>query len=305
MSLDKLAALRAQFKDPVREGPREGGGVNKYYPFWDMKNDQRAIIRFLPDLNKHNERGFLVEKTSHNLTINGQKKTVPCLTMYGEECPVCKVSQNYYKIEDKINGKKYWRKKQYVAQALVIEDPLPPNTETGEKHQGQVKYIALGYQLYNIIKEAFASEDDPLEADPSNLGEGYDFIIKKTQQGEYSTYTMGTKFHSKQRGLTEMELAIASDGMVELETLLPKNPGVEKVQAMLDADLNGSSYEEGQNSSSHTPPPSSPQPSTVAKQTAQVPVEETKGTAAPASNSSVDEMLAAIKARRAAASAAK
>lgn len=309
---EKLAAIRAQFGDQ-QSGTRETF-TNNYYPFWDMKPGQRAVIRFLPDRDENNSRGFMVEKVSHNLMINGQKKTVPCLSMYGEDCPVCKVSQDYYKVNDKINGKKYWRKKQYIAQALVIEDPLPANKETGLTHQGEVRHIALGYQLYNIIKEAFASEDDPLEASPDDFEEGYDFIIKKTEQGDYATYTVGTKFHSKQRALTETELAIVDEKMIELKTLLPKNPGVEKVRALLNADLNGEDYqEEGRKSSSDDAAPS-PAPRSAPRVAA--PPEDdddlpfdpdpkparaaAKVAAVEEGSSDVDQMLAQIRARRAA-----
>lgn len=319
----RLAALRAQFGEQQQGGSRESF-TNKYYPFWNMKPGQRAVIRFLPDRDTNNPRMFMVEKVSHALTINGQKKTVPCLSMYGEDCPICKVSQDYYKVNDKINGKKYWRKKQYIAQALIVEDPLPADAETGTTHQGQVRYIALGYQLYNIIKEAFASEDDPLDDSPDSFENGYDFIIKKTEQGDYSTYTMGTKFHSKQRALTEDELAVAEEGMIELATLLPKHPGTEKVRAMLNADLNGEDYQDGERRSGDhdgvgddddTPParptsaksaaparaakpaaddpPFEPDPTPVAKPT-------TKATTADEGSSDVDAMLAAIRARRAA-----
>lgn len=243
MSSSRIAALRAQFGGN-QQGEQREAFTNKYYPFWNMKAGQRAVIRFLPDRDATNPRMFLVEKKSHTLTINGQAKSVPCLGMYDEECPICKLSQDYYKVNDKINGKKYWRKVQYIAQALVIEDPLPADKDSGATHQGQVRHIALGYQLYNIIKEAFASEDDPLDASPDDFNEGYDFIIKKTEQGEYSTYTMGTKFHSKQRALSEEELMVAEEGMIELRTLLPKSPGVEKVRAMLNADLNGEDYQD-------------------------------------------------------------
>jgi hypothetical protein len=322
---ERMAAIRAAYADPTPSGPRENF-TNKYYPFWNMKAGQRAVIRFLPDLDGKNPRMFMVEKVSHNLTINGQKKTVPCLSMYGDDCPVCKVSQDYYKVNDKINGKKYWRKKQYIAQALVIEDPLPADADSGETHQGQVRHIALGYQLYNIIKEAFASEDDPLEDAPQSFEGGYDFIIKKTEQGEYSTYTMGTKFHSKQRPLSEEELVVAEEGMIELATLLPKHPGVEKVRAMLNADLNGEDYQDDSKRGSsasddaddEAPAPRAPakpaarpaatkvvedespfvEPKTVVKTSAKpaVPAEEF---------SDVDDMLAAIQARRKAAAAAK
>lgn len=305
MSNSKLAALKAAFGKSENEGGQREQFVNNYYPFWNMKPGQKTVIRFLPDLDQSNARGFLVEKLFHNLMINGQKKTVPCLSMYGEDCPVCKISQEYYKAKDDVNGKKYWKKKQYIAQVLVVEDPLPADAVTGEKHEGKVRYIALGYQLYNIIKEAFASEDDPLEEIPYNFEGGYDFVIKKTEQGEYASYTVGTKFLSKQRSLTEDELATADEGMIELNTLLPKNPGVEKVQAMLDADLNGGSYSENgfddkpaaparkpaamSDSDDYTPPVRTPaaKPAPAAE-----PAESAGG------SSDVDEMLAAIRARR-------
>jgi hypothetical protein len=311
---EKLAAIRAQFGDQ-QSGPREQF-TNKYYPFWNMKAGQRAVIRFLPDKDESNSRGFLVEKVSHNLLINGQKKTVACLSMYGEDCPICKVSQDYYKVNDKINGKKYWRKKQYIAQALVLEDPLPADKDTGLTHQGEVRHIALGYQLYNIIKEAFASEDDPLDASPDDFADGYDFIIKKTEQGEYSTYTMGTKFHSKQRSLSEDELVVVEEGMIELKTLLPKNPGVEKVRAMLNADLNGEDYQdEGRKESSGDSEPAPrvaarPAPARAAAPADEdddppfepdpKPVKAVKAAVTEEGSSDVDAMLAQIRARRAA-----
>lgn len=304
MSNSKLAALKAAFGSADKEGGQREGFTNNYYPFWNIKVDQKTIVRFLPDLDSNNARGFLVEKLFHNLVINGQKKTVPCLHQYGEECPICKVSQEYYKVKDDVNGKRYWRKKQYIAQALIVEDPMPADDTTGETHQGKVRFITLGYQLYNIIKEAFASEDDPLEAIPYEFDGGYDFVIKKTQQGEYASYTVGTKFLSKQRSLSEDELAIADESMVELSTLLPKNPGVEKVQAMLDADMNGGSYSEGFDDGAA---PAAKSPAKASKPAAEedeaedTPKPKAKAKTPEAEGSSdVDEMLAAIRARRSA-----
>lgn len=307
MSNAKLAALRAQFGGNQQGEPREQF-TNKYYPFWNMKPGQRAVIRFLPDRDDSNPRGFLVEKVSHTLTINGQSKSVPCLSMYGDDCPICKLSQDYYKVNDKVNGKKYWRKKQYIAQALIVEDPLPADQQTGESHQGQVRHIALGYQLYNIIKEAFASEDDPLEGVPYDFNEGYDFIIKKTEQGDYSTYTMGTKFHSKQRALSEVEVEVVESDMIELKTLLPKHPGLEKVQAMLNADLNGEDYSDD-NQRAAAPAPSRAKPAFTPDDDDDMPFTPPARASAPApapkaapaessADTDVDDMIATIRARR-------
>lgn len=320
MAKMSLAALKGAFaQEEKQEGT--GGGNNNYYPFWNIAVGQRCVIRFLPDLNENNPRGFLVEKTTHNLTVNGQRRSVPCLGMYEDDCPVCKVSQDYYKAKDEVNGKKYWKKRQYIAQALIVEDPLEADKETGENHEGKVRAISLGFQIYNIIKEAFGS--DELEGVPYDFTEGYDFIIKKTEQGQYASYAVGTKFANKQRALTDAELEAAEAGMVDLATLLPQNPGEDWVRTRLNADLNGEDIEEGSGR------PSKPAPAKAAKPKveddeppfdADPPkkakprvVEEDEGSGAPApakakpaakqvdadSDSSVDDMLAAIRARRA------
>lgn len=307
----ELAALRASFDDAPQGDRQREPFQNNYYPFWDMKAGQRAVARFLPDKDASNKRRFLVEQVFHNLVVNGKKTKVPCLSMYGEECPICKVSQDFYKVKDEVNGKKYWRKKQYLAQALIIEDPLAPNAETGETHVGKVRTLSLGYQIYNIIKDAYSSTDDPLDAPPYDMNEGYDFIIKKTQQGEYSSYTTGTKFHSKQRALTDEELAAAEEGMIELNTLLPKNPGRDNVVAKLNADMNGEEAPEAPAPRAHKPAATRPVQHTEDDDETPAPVASKTRPAAPVAESSdedggsddVDAMLATIKARRAGRSA--
>jgi hypothetical protein len=211
LSLDQL---KAAFKKPeLNEG---GGRQNNYYPFWNIEDGQQAVVRFLPDKNSSNPRGFLVEKLMHTLEVNGEKKSTPCLRMYGEDCPICKVSSAYYKAEDKVNGKKFWRKKQHLAQALVIDDPLKPDEQTQETHAGKVRFLALGYQLFNVIKEAF--ENGEMDEVPYSLDGGYDFIIKKTKQGDYSGYSVGSRFRAKNRALTDEERDTAETSMVDVVT---------------------------------------------------------------------------------------
>ena len=298
MSNSSLAAVRAAFGDTQERGASKEQFTSNYYPFWNMKPGQRCVIRFLPDLDRSNPRGFLVEKTTHTLDINGSKKTVPCLTMYDEDCPICKVSQQFYKNEDKVNGKKYWKKRQYLAQCLVVEDPLPADPQTGETFQGKVTAISLGFQIYNIIKEAFADED-AFEGLPYSVDGGYDFVIKKTEQGEYSTYTTGTKFMNKQRHLTEEEISAADEGSVELKSLLPRHPTLEKVEALLNADLNGGDVEDSvpaKRTPTAAPAKATPNPFVDDDE-----VNSQLSTAAAASSGDsddVDAMLATIRARR-------
>lgn len=301
-----LADLKAAFNTDKQDGNREFNNTG-YYPFWNMKSGQRAVMRFLPDANENNMRGFLVEKVFHNLHINGQRKAVPCLAMYGEECPICKLSKEYYKAKDDINGKKYYKKKQYLAQALIIEDPLEVDPTTEETHEGKVRLLSLGFQIYNIITEAFKS--DELDTPPFEYEGGYDFIIKKSEQGQYASYAVGTKFANRPRDLTEEEIATAQEGIIDLSTLLPKNPGLEKVEAMLQADLNGESYDDDSpaNSSNRTQPKPTTRPVPVVydgeDDSDYTPPSRvvTKPNPVVSSDSDVDDMIKAIQARRAAA----
>lgn len=258
LSIDQL---RAAFKKNENEGSSR---PNNYYPFWNMSEGSQATVRFLPDANDDNPMGFMVEKLMHSLMINGEEKKVPCLKMYGEECPICKVSAAYYKEDDKVNGKKYWRKKQHIAQVLVVEDPLPPNEDTNETHEGKVRFLNLGYQVFNIIKDTF--ETGELDEVPFAFEGGTNFLIKKTKQGEYSSYNL-SKFARKSTDLDDDEIAAVKDQMIDLSTLLPPNPGLEKVEAMLEAALTGAEYNEDSSSKESTSPEESEKSQKSSKET--------------------------------------
>lgn len=238
-----LEQLRAAFKKSENNG---GNRQNNYYPFWDIKEGQTVTVRFIPDKNTQNPMGFLVEKKTHPLTINGEKKTVPCLTMYGEQCPICKVSSAYFKDEGKqsVNGKKFWRKAQQIAQAIIVDDPLPADETTGEKHTGKVRFLALGKQLADVIKEGLGDPD--LEENPTDFEGGYDFVIKKTMKDEYASYQVGSKFKGKQRKLTAEELEAVKEQAIDLSTLLPGEPEVEELETMLESAITGQGYTESQ-----------------------------------------------------------
>lgn len=282
MSIDQL---RAAFKKP-----ESSSLPNNYYRFYDMKVGESTEVRFLPDLNENNPKGFVVENLSHNLTINGQKKTVPCLKMYGEDCPICKVSSEYYKAEGKnsVNGKKYLKNTQNIAQVLVVNSPIA--VKDGEVSPvGQVKLLGIGYSLYKIINDAFGSGD--LDEVPFDYERGTNFVIKKDKQGEYANYSL-SKFARRESALTSAEIEHVKANLIDLSTVLPKNPGREKIEAMLEADLTGTSFSEGSASSA---PVQSSTPTSSVSQSEDLPFTPDDDVDAEA-----ERMLADIRARKAA-----
>ena len=237
MAKQNFADFKARFAGATESG---GNRKNNYYPFFKMPDDSSSRIRFISDKNEDNPLGFMIEKVTHQLKVNGENKTVPCLASYGEECPICKVSKEYYDAGDKVNGKLYWKKKNYLAQALIMEDPI---VEKGhENAEGQVKVFSIGFSIFKIIKDSFESGE--LDTAPFAYEGGTDFVIKKTKQGEYASYTL-SKFARKESDLSEEQIALCDEQKVDLASLLPKKPDLAVVEGLLMAALTGKAYNDG------------------------------------------------------------
>lgn len=244
-----LDALKQKFASEKQTTNYQGN--NNYYPFWNMEANESATVRFLPDANQENP-WFLLEKAHHELVINGEKKKVPCLRNYNEDCPICKASQAYYKSEGKetVLGKQLYKKRQYLGQVLVIEDPLPIDKETGKNYKGEIKLVSLGVKIYDAIKSAV--EDGDLDEAPHSYEDGTNFTIKKSMNGPYADYSR-SKFERKITPLDEETIELVEASLVDLNSLLPANPGADALTEMLEAFLNGGSYEESAPKPAQTP----------------------------------------------------
>lgn len=304
LSLDQL---RSAFKKDTTANT--GNGLGNYYPFHKMQTGESSTVRFLPDLNSDNPMGFLVEKRTHTLTINGQKRNVPCRTMYGEDCPICKVSSAYYKANDAVNGKKYWRKLQYIGQALIVDSPIPVK-DGEEAATGTVKLMTINPQLYKVIKEAFESGD--LENIPFDYEMGTNFIIKKDQQGEYASYIL-SKFAKRETALDDDTIEFVKGQLKDLSTVLPKCPDLTEVEAMLEADMTGAEYKAGNQSRAQESAGNdddaemqaamermrSRRAAAVADEDAPAPTRQAPVAAAADEDDDDDDIIAQLKARRA------
>ncbi|MEM2159518.1 MAG: hypothetical protein QXN55_01035 [Candidatus Nitrosotenuis sp.] len=208
-----------------------------------MEDDTTAVVRFLPDRNTSNPLGFLVENLQHELIINGEKKRVPCLTMYGEKCPICELSRKYYNEKNEDLGYKYYKKKSYIGQVIVIESPID-NTD-GEL----VKLIEFGPKIFKAIQAGFKSGD--LEESPDDLKAGYNFRIKKTKSGKWSDYGTST-FSPKQTALDDS--LIESLNLYDLSEYRTPYMDYDAIANMLLADQTGSTYEGSTGDSSNDIP---------------------------------------------------
>lgn len=235
----KLDLLKAAF------APKEKKEFNftKFYNFWKMAAGETAIVRFLKDANLDNPRQFVVDNLTHSLQINGKKRVVACLEMYGEPCPICELSRDLYnqaaaagETKDRpgplmAQGKKYYRKKEHLAQVKVVTSPIEYEKNEGHEHEMP---IAIGPQIFKLIQAAFSSGD--LEEVPYELKGGYDFRIIKSEQGGNANYTL-SKFAPKQTDVSED--VIAGLNLYDLATLRNRKTDRATMEAMLLADQTG------------------------------------------------------------------
>lgn len=250
-TLSRIERLRAQLKSDQENkgnGNRQFQNNRNIYPFWNMKEGERCVIRILPDLNEENEKVFFVDRLEHNLSINGKSRKIPCRKMHGQSCPICEQSQAYYKMDDEENGKMYYRKKQSMLRILVLEDPLPPQ-EDGTTFVGKTCNAQFANELMTLIKQEIG---DPELGDFLSLTEGTDFVITKTlNPKKFAVYNVGTGFARRPSAVPQEYRDNVE--LIDLSTLLPKDFGLEKVTNMLNAHNTGEDYEDEDSNTTKKP----------------------------------------------------
>jgi hypothetical protein len=223
------------------------GGDNAIYPHWNIDEGTSTTLRFLPDADTNNTF-FWVERQMIRLTFPGVKGgdmkpvtvQVPCAEMYGETCPVLTEVRPWFKdasLEDL--GRKYWKKRSYIFQGFVTENPL---SETAPENP--IRRFVISPQIFNIIKSALMDPD--MENIPTDYTAGTDFRITKTTKGQYADYST-SKWARKERALDETELAaVDTNGLYTLSDFLPKQPGQDELNAiseMFQASVDGELYD--------------------------------------------------------------
>ena len=243
-----LAEIRAKLQSmESKPGSSPAQSDKAIYPFWNIDEGTSTVLRFLPDSDPNNTF-FWVERQMIRLTfpgvVGGDAKPVtvqvPCVEMFNETCPILTEVRPWFKdpsLEDM--GRKYWKKRSYIFQGFVNENPL--NEEAPEN---PIRRFVIGPQIFNIIKSALMDPD--MENLPTDYVNGTDFRLTKTTKGQYADYST-SKWARKESALTEEQLAaIDSNGLFNLNDFLPAKPTAEGIQAiaeMFQASVDGELYD--------------------------------------------------------------
>ena len=246
-----LADIRARIS--AQENRQQKGSNtqsdNSIYPHWNIDEGTTATIRFLPDGNTKNEF-FWVERQIIKLPFNGVKGDpnvkridvqVPCMEMYGDSCPVLAEVRPWYKDETlKEMANKYWKKRSYLFQGFVKQNPLGDDKTPANP----IRRFVISPQIFTIIKSSLM--DPEMEELPTDYLRGLDFNIKKTSKGGYADYST-SNWARKESALSEAEAAaIEAHSLFNLADFLPKKPGdaeLRIIKEMFEASVDGQPYD--------------------------------------------------------------
>ncbi len=246
-----LAEIRSKLKEQEqRQSGNNTGGDNAIYPFWNIKEGDSAVLRFLPDGNKDNTF-FWTERLMIKLPFPGVKNEtdskpiqvqIPCMEMYGDTCNILNEVRGWFKdssLEDM--GRKYWKKRSYLFQGFVVDNPLQEDTTP----ENPIRRFIIGPQIFQLIKQALMDPD--MEELPTDYTSGIDFRLNKTSKGGYADYST-SNWARRERPLNDQEMhAINTNGLFNLNDFLPKKPTdveIKIMQEMFEASVDGEPYDE-------------------------------------------------------------
>ena len=248
-SLAEIRAKLAEQENRTGGNTNTGGGDNAIYPFWNMKEGEQATLRFLPDGNPDNTF-FWVERLMIKLPFSGVKGdtssrpvvvNVPCMEMYGESCPILQEVRGWFKdpsLEDM--GRKYWKKRSYIFQGFVVDDPLKEDAQP----ENPIRRFIIGPQIFQLIKAALMDPD--MEELPTDYTAGVDFRLSKGSKGGYADYG-ASNWARRERPLGDAEMAaVNTHGLFNMSDFLPKKPdetAVKVLTEMFEASVDGEAYD--------------------------------------------------------------
>lgn len=248
-----LAQIRAklQQQDTKSTGSNAAFGDGATYAHWNINEGDIARLRFLPDADPSNNF-FWVEKAMIKLPFNGIKGQadskpvivqVPCIEMWPDMgmCPILSEVRPWFKDKSlEEMGRKYWKKKSYLFQGFVRENPLKEE----KVPENPIRRFMISPQIFTLVKAALM--DPEMENLPTDYENGLDFSVKKTSKGGYADYST-SNWARKESALTVDEAeAVEKYGLFNLQEFLPKRPSAEDLvimKEMFEASVDGQAYD--------------------------------------------------------------
>jgi hypothetical protein len=247
--MSEVAALLSR-----EEQSKSNIGSRSAYPFWSLPMNSSVLIRFLPDKNQDNPFPWVERRLikmpfagivgSDADTENEVLVQVPCVETWGEKCPVTQAIRPWWNGSDEERdlARRFYRRPSWVMGGFVVSSPM---TESFVP-DNPIRTFHLNKQVYQIIHDTIM--DCEMECVPWSTegGEGRDFRLAKTAQGQYASYTT-SRWSQKPRALTEEELAaIAKFGLPDLSKEAGEKPSqevIDMIPELFQAALAGEPFD--------------------------------------------------------------
>lgn len=176
--IEKLTSLDDKTKNAYKDD-------RFWKPTVDDAGTGQAIIRFLPESPGEDDPYVLYY--SHAFQGPGGWYIENSRTTIGEKDPVGEMNRRLWDSEDKAKkdlvSQKYKRKKNYVANILVVDDPSNP------ENNGKVFLYRFGMKIYQKIQDAMRPEfDDEEKIVPFDFWKGANFRIRIRKVAGYLNY---------------------------------------------------------------------------------------------------------------------
>ena len=268
-----MSTMLEKMKERVKARTPQFEKDYSIYPFWNLKYGSSSTLRLLP-YNDTYTGAFWAERVLLPMQFTDPddpskiiRFLAPCREMYdhANKCPVLGPVRDLYSEEKELrnsgNAKEadklkkiagfHWKKPTYYYQGFVNKTGM---TEE-ESPENPIRVFPFNKKIHQMIfNSIFENEEDPFETLPCGefteedvmalLGDGevnmdvfngYNFIVKKTQQGEYADWTSSSTWSKTQTPLTDEQLAaIAEYKLHDLTKRLPDRPSDEQYDLLVE-----------------------------------------------------------------------
>jgi len=238
---------------------KSSGNAEGYYPFTKTPHgplpdkSARTILRFLPDGNPANTKGWWSEQWHHRLEFVGivgqdlSKKCevkIPSLFNFNEEVdPIMAYinEEGWWKDEQlKEVARKYWKKSSLLMQFFVVRDGVGEQN----KPENPIRRATFSGKVADMVRGILSNSG--LEYSPTDPDHGRDFFVF-TAKGSFGNDYNGSQYDLSERPLNAEELAaIEKHGLPNLSSFAPKRPegkAAEAIMEMFVASLNQEPYD--------------------------------------------------------------
>lgn len=238
MSFEAFLKRKLDPKKAAEEMQTADGGAGGFRTKWSdlykpkadpTTGNAEVKIRFLPA--KEEDGNIFVTRYSHFFKgDNGWVVMDICPTTHGQPCPICDANSKLWNSgdeEEKNIARKRKRRKAYLFNVVVVNDPVQP------KYNGTVQTMEIGYTIFQKIMAAMKPEFESEEPkNPFDIFGGNNFIFRmKMDKAKGQITYEDSKFEDKATDLFDGDkekLKAVFENMADLNFFLQPEPTQEK-----------------------------------------------------------------------------